>query len=82
MEIAVHKGLQLDGKPYPGKRGLLPTESLIQEERMTRRAETDAIKEFVEYAKEQGSTHADHYYSNCTRLAYKTVWITEVATAA
>lgn len=53
-----------------------------QEERMTRRAETDAIKEFVEYAKEQGSTHADHYYSNCTRLAYKTVGITDKATAA
>jgi Rha family phage regulatory protein len=53
-----------------------------QEERMTRRAETDAIKEFVEYAKEQGSTHADHYYSNCTRLAYKTVGITDKGTAA
>lgn len=53
-----------------------------QEERMTRRAETDAIKEFVEYAKEQGSTHADHYYSNCTRLAYKTVWITDKAATA
>lgn len=50
--------------------------------RMTRRAETDAIKEFVEYAKEQGSTHADHYYSNCTRLAYKTVGITDKETAA
>lgn len=53
-----------------------------QEERMTRRTETDAIKEFVEYAKEQGSTHANHYYSNCTRLAYKTVGITDKATAA
>ena len=53
-----------------------------QEERMTRRTETDTIKEFVEYAKEQGSTHADHYYSNCTRLAYKTVGITDKATAA
>lgn len=53
-----------------------------QEERMTRRTETDAIKEFVEYAKEQGSTRADHYYSNCTRLAYKTVGITDKATAA
>lgn len=53
-----------------------------QEEKMTRRTETDAIKEFVEYAKEQGSTHADHYYSNCTRLAYKTVGITDKAIAA
>lgn len=53
-----------------------------QEESMTRRTETDTIKEFVEYAKEQGSTHAYHYYSNCTRLAYKTVGITDKATAA
>ncbi len=53
-----------------------------QEERMIRRAETDAIKEFVEYARAQGSIHADHYYSNCTRLAYKIVGITDKATAA
>lgn len=53
-----------------------------QEERMTRRTETDAIKEFVEYARAQGSIHADHYYSNCTRLAYKIVGITDKGTAA
>ena len=53
-----------------------------QEERTTRRTETDAIKEFVEYARVQGSTHADHYYSNYTRLAYKVVGITDKATAS
>ena len=53
-----------------------------QEERITRRAETDVIKEFVEYARVQGSTHADHYYSNYTRLAYKSVGITDKTTAA
>lgn len=53
-----------------------------QEERATRRAETDVIKEFVEYARAQGSTHADHYYSNYTRLAYKSVGITDKTTAA
>ena len=53
-----------------------------QEERTTRRAETDVIKEFVEYARMQGSTHADHYYSNYTRLAYKSVRITDKTTAA
>lgn len=53
-----------------------------QEERTTRRAETDVIKEFVEYARMQGSTHADHYYSNYTRLAYKSVGITDKTTAA
>lgn len=41
-----------------------------------------AIKEFVEYARAQGSIHADHYYSNCTRLAYKIVGITDKGTAA
>ena len=46
------------------------------------RAETDVIKEFVEYARMQGSTHADHYYSNYTRLAYKSVGITDKTTAA
>lgn len=53
-----------------------------QEERTTRRAETDVIKEFVEYARAQGSTHADHYYTNYTRLAYKAVGITDKMTAA
>ena len=53
-----------------------------QEERITRRAETDVIKEFVEYARAQGSTHADYYYSNYTRLAYKSVGITDKTTAA
>ena len=53
-----------------------------QVEKATGRAETDVIKEFVEYARAQGSTHTDHYYSNCTRLAYKTVGITDKATAA
>lgn len=53
-----------------------------QEERTTRRTETDIIKEFVEYAREQGSTHANHYYSNYTKLAYKVVGITDKATAS
>ena len=53
-----------------------------QEERTTRRAETDVIKEFVEYARAQGSTHADHYYTNYTRLAYKAAGITDKMTAA
>ena len=53
-----------------------------QAEKATRRAETDVIKEFVEYARAQGSTHADHYYTNYTRLAYKAAGITDKATAA
>ena len=53
-----------------------------QAEKATRKTETDIIKEFVEYARAQGSTHADHYYSNYTRLAYKAVGITDKMTAA
>lgn len=51
-------------------------------EKATRKTETDIIKEFVEYARAQGSTHADHYYSNYTRLAYKAVGIADKTTAA
>lgn len=39
-----------------------------QETKQVRRMETDTIKKFVEYAKEQGSTHADNYYMNFTKL--------------
>ena len=53
-----------------------------QAEKATRKAETDVIKEFVEYARAQGSTHADHYYSNYTRLAYKAAGITDKMTVA
>ena len=53
-----------------------------QAEKATRKTETDIIKEFVEYARAQGSIHADHYYSNYTRLAYKAVGITDKTTAA
>lgn len=42
--------------------------SIRQETKQVRRMETDTIKKFVEYAKEQGSTHADTYYMNFTKL--------------
>ena len=32
---------------------------------------TDTIKEFVEYATEQGSKNANRYYSNITKMEYK-----------
>lgn len=38
------------------------------ETKHVRRMETDTIKQFVEYAKSQGSTHADQYYMNFTKL--------------
>ncbi|MBR5129214.1 MAG: Rha family transcriptional regulator [Firmicutes bacterium] len=39
--------------------------------KLTRKAEADTIKQLVEYAKSQGSTHADRLYSNYTNLANK-----------
>lgn len=42
--------------------------SIRHETKQVRRMETDTIKKFVEYAKEQGSTHADTYYMNFTKL--------------
>lgn len=38
------------------------------ETKQVRRMETNTIKRFVEYARNQGSTHADMYYMNFTKL--------------
>ena len=42
--------------------------STREETKRVRRMETDTIKKYVEYAKSQGSTHADMYYQNFTKL--------------
>lgn len=42
-----------------------------EENKKIRRMETDTIKRFVEYAKSQGSVHADTYYMNFTKLVQK-----------
>lgn len=39
-----------------------------QETKEVRKAETDQIKRFVEYARAQGSQHADRYYVSFTKL--------------
>ena len=39
--------------------------------KLTRKAETDTIKKLVEYAKGQGSTHADMLYMTYSKLANK-----------
>ena len=39
--------------------------------KLTRRAETDTIKKLVDYAKAQGSTHADMLYMTYSKLANK-----------
>lgn len=48
------------------------TEAWVETRRqgiITRKAETDVIKELVEYAKEQGSTHSDMLYMTYSKLA-------------
>ena len=40
---------------------------------------TDTIKEFVEYAKRQGSINADRYYGNITKMEYKALGILQEA---
>lgn len=39
--------------------------------KLTRKAETDVLKQLVEYAKEQGSQHSDKLYLSYTKLANK-----------
>jgi Rha family phage regulatory protein len=46
-----------------------------QQGKLTRKAETDIIKKLVEYAKEQGSTHADMLYVTYTKLANKIIGV-------
>ncbi len=40
-----------------------------------RQIETDAIAQFVAYAKAQGSTNAGHYYTNITKATYKALFL-------
>ena len=40
-----------------------------------RKEETDTIKEFIEYAKAQGSKKADTYYSNITKMENKGLFL-------
>lgn len=46
------------------------------EAKNNRLLETDKIKEFVAYAKKQGSQHAERYYCSFTKLANKAAGIT------
>lgn len=56
------------------------TEMWIEERKqgkITRKAETDVIKQLVEYAKEQGSTHSNMLYMTYTKLANKMAGISD-----
>ena len=46
-----------------------------QQGKMTRKSETDVIKELVEYAKNQGSTHSHMLYMTYSKLANRMVGI-------
>lgn len=48
-----------------------------QQSKLTRKAETDVLKRFVEYAQTQGSGNADKYYIIFSNLANKVVNIKE-----
>ena len=45
--------------------------------KLARKSETDVIKEFVEYAKAQGSTKAEFYYKHITNATYKALGLME-----
>jgi Rha family phage regulatory protein len=45
--------------------------------KITRREETDTIKQFVDYATEQGSKSANRYYCNITKMQNKALFILE-----
>ena len=45
--------------------------------KITRQEETDTIKEFVEYAKSQGSTKAEMYYQNISKMENKGLFLIE-----
>lgn len=48
-----------------------------EEGKLSRKAQTDVIEEFVEYATAQGSSNARHYYSNITKGTYKALYLLE-----
>lgn len=46
-----------------------------QKGKLTRKSETDVIKELVEYAKAQGSAHSDMLYMSYTKLANRIIGV-------
>ena len=49
--------------------------------KLSRKSETDVLKQLVEYAKQQGSEHADMLYMTYSKLANKTVGVADRDTA-
>ena len=46
-------------------------QAIRKQSKEVRRIETDAIKDFVEYARASGSKNAERYYGNLTKLVHK-----------
>lgn len=72
---------------YAMRRLLLERETQTWQEtryqgKLTRKAETDVIKQLVDYAKEQGSQNADKLYLTYTKLANKMAGVTHRDTAS
>ena len=58
-------------KPQIPKTRTKEWKKIRQDGKEVRRSLTDTVQKFIEYAKEQGSTNADWYYSNITVTTYK-----------
>jgi phage anti-repressor protein len=58
-------------KAQPPKTRSKEWKKIRQDGKEVRRSLTDTVQKFIEYAKKQGSTNADRYYSNITVTTYK-----------
>lgn len=45
--------------------------------KVARRLETDVLKQFIEYARQQGSTNADRYYANISKMENAALFLIE-----
>lgn len=75
-ETVVKFKLELVKEFYRMRKFIMEKQSLEWQQareqgKLMRREETDVIKEFIEYAKKQGSKHADMYYIHFSKLANK-----------
>ena len=57
------------------RRASLVWQQSRQQGKVARKYETNGIKSFIEYAKAQGSTHANYYYQNFTRMTYMALFL-------
>jgi hypothetical protein len=48
-----------------------------EQTKLARKVETDTIKDFIEYAKKQGSSKAEWYYKHFTTATYKALKLLE-----